>query len=215
MPESSAAGPTTPGRPALFPPFAGPGMRARQSQPDGGERFPAIEQYLDDLPSIADFLEADPVGDLPVADVPAADISSASPGIEFEPLSEPAAAYENSPTAPENDEEGWAATGWQSYDWGALASLGVDPDQAVADRAWRDTEWEGPAGSAGSNQGGPVYYDSAEGNAIGPNADEVAAALDGIARRIRSGELVIDNLRGTPPEAAMAAALAVLLRMRG
>jgi hypothetical protein len=42
----------------------------------------------------------------------------------------------------------------------------------------------------------------------------VARALDGIAQRIRSGELVIDQLSGTPPEAALAAALAALLRMR-
>ena len=49
----------------------------------------------------------------------------------------------------------------------------------------------------------------------GMSYHEIADALDGIARRIRSGELVIDNLRGTPPEAAMAAALAILLKMQG
>ena len=57
--------------------------------------------------------------------------------------------------------------------------------------------------------------DSREWSANESSANEIASALNDIADRIRSGELAIDNLHGTPPEAAMAAALAALMKMRG
>jgi hypothetical protein len=49
----------------------------------------------------------------------------------------------------------------------------------------------------------------------GTSAEEVANVLDDLAYRIRSGELPIDQFTNQPPEAAMAAALAAMLRKRG
>ena len=82
---------------------------------------------------------------------------------------------------------GWAPGEWQSYDWNSMSRLATP----VAPR--------------------PALQD----DSLSSSSDEVAAELEGIARRIRSGELVIDNLHGTPPEAAMATALAIVLRMQG
>lgn len=104
-------------------------------------------------------------------------------------------------------EEGWAVAAWQSYDWSGLASLGRQSAELIeAEASWSDAEWaqDAPSATAMGNWAG-----------VGPTASEVAAALDGIAVRIRSGELPIEQFRGMPPEAAMAAALAALLRLRG
>jgi hypothetical protein len=95
------------------------------------------------------------------------------------------------------DEEGWAAADWQSYDWSGIASLGAPPPEAVeAHAAWSSTDWD----PASVRQGGAL---------------EVAAALDEMARRIRSGELSLEQFQGTPPEAAIAALFAALLRTKG
>jgi hypothetical protein len=96
----------------------------------------------------------------------------------------------------EIDDEGWAAADWQSYDWSGIASLGAPaPEAAEAHAAWSSTDWD-PA----SGRGRPL---------------EVAAALDEIARRIRNGELSLEQFQGTPPEAAIAALFAALLRTKG
>ena len=169
-----------------YPPFAKPGSHVQVNRPEVAEVLPSIDDFLDELPSIDDFLDVDAPADI------------------VEPDSAPVAA-EWSP-AESQSEAGWAAGDWQSYDWGSLSSLNrAIPPGAGADETWGDADW-------------PEPYPAARRNAphgASPSADEVADALDGIAHRIRSGELVIDNLHGTPPEAAMAAALAVLLRMRG
>jgi hypothetical protein len=89
-------------------------------------------------------------------------------------------------------EEGWAAADWQSYDWRGAAALGTLPrETAEAQAAWSTTDWGGEAG-----------------------AGEIAAALDLLAHRIRTGELSLERFRGSPPEAALAAAFAALLRNR-
>jgi len=163
-----------------YPPFAKPGAQPQQRVPKE-EALPPIEDFLDDLPSIDDFLASDDFVPPPVFE-------------EYTP--EPQVRVES--------EEGWAAGSWQSYDWSSVSALNRSTSSAVdsAD-AWSDSEWPDPVS--------PPSFDSSN----TPGADEIADALDGIAHRIRTGELVIDNLYGTPPEAAMAAALAVLLRMRG
>jgi hypothetical protein len=113
--------------------------------------------------------------------------------------------------APEEyDADGWAIADWQTFDWSSVGSLARRTQHTAAEADWTATEW------APENAGA---YESSEG-AFEPgswetSADEVAAALNDIAERIRSGELAIDMFHGTPPEAAMAAALAALLRMRG
>src|SRR6266446_1581776 len=88
---------------------------------------------------------------------------------------------------------------WQSYDWSGIASLGAPaPEEVEAHAAWASTNWDS---STGRSRGLPPY--------------EVAAALDEIARRIRSGELSLAQFQGTPPEAAIAAVFAALLRTKG
>lgn len=97
----------------------------------------------------------------------------------------------------EIDEEGWASADWQSYDWSGIASLGAPAPEAIeAHAAWSSTDWDPASGG----QGGAL---------------EVAAALDEIASRIRSGHLSLEQFRGTPPEAAIAALFVALLRTKG
>ena len=168
-----------------FPPFAKPGALAPKPAA-ADEQLPPIEDYLDELPSIDDFLDHE--------DYPP--IEEFAPSEESDEFFEPVAAAE--------PEEGWAAGSWQSYDWSSAAALNRSTSSAVdSSDAWSESEWPDPV---------RVPHDSFD---SGPSADEIADALDGIAHRIRNGELVIDKLQGTQPEVAMAAALAVLLRMRG
>lgn len=168
-------------------PFARPAERSVGVAAPAVEEIPSIDAFLDELPPIEDFLM-----------VEAADVMEyAAPPVDMmEELPEPEV---ESPS-----EEGWARGSWQSYDWGSVAALSRNASEPVdVSESWSDTRWPLDVGSQQSS------------GETTPNADEIADALDGIARRIRSGELVIDNLRGTPPEAAMAAALAILLKMQG
>jgi len=112
---------------------------------------------------------------------------------------EPEPVRRNTPlTGLEIDDEGWAAADWQSYDWSRIATLGAPAPEAVeAHAAWSSTDWD-PASRRGELP-----------------ALELAAALDEVARRIRSGELSLEQFQGTPPEAAIAAVFAALLRTKG
>jgi hypothetical protein len=134
--------------------------------------YPSIDEFLDDLPPIENFLASE---EEEVAD-------------EAQPATD----------------DDWVLAGWKSYDFSSLSALAMRtpsaPVRAVQERAVRKTPDSTPSYSTSQP---------------GPSADEIASALDGIARRIRSGELVIDHLHGIAPEAAMAAAIAALLRMRG
>jgi len=99
----------------------------------------------------------------------------------------------------EIDEEGWATADWQLYDWSRIASLGAPAPEAIeAHAAWSSTDWDPASGREG---GLPPF--------------EIAAALDEMARRIRTGELSLERFQGTPPEAAIAAVFAALLRTKG
>ncbi len=174
-------------RQRLHPPFA---------RPDA-ERLPAIEQFLDDLPLIDDFLlEPENRG-----------ATSAAPAPSLRPA-EPLPAEPNRWHAPpqvETDVEGWASADWQSYDWSGLAALGApEPEAAEAHAAWSSTIWDSASRKFRTPVGRPA-----------PAGPEVAAALDEIARRIRTGELSLEEFRGTPPEAAIAALFAAFLRNKG
>ena len=81
--------------------------------------------------------------------------------------------------APVVAEEGWADTGWQSFDWEGVAPLAERKAPPAPPQPRRDAEWAVKAEST--------------------NAREVADALDRIAMRIRAGELPVDQFRGTPP----------------
>jgi len=178
-----------------YPPFARPGSPGIATR--RADAMPSIEDFLDELPAIDDFI------DYGQPELPSIDQFLESGA---ETWQEPSAATTEEDT--EYDADGWAIAGWQSFDWNGAAALGVRTEETAhpAD-SWDTQEWSSaPLGRSGGSRGG-----SSE---PAPSADEVARALDGIARRIRSGELSIDQLRGTQPEAAMAAALAALLRMR-
>ena len=105
--------------PTLHPPFAHPGSPARVTPPASGEMtseapMPHIDQFLDELPSIDDFLLAPET------------FAVAAP-THAEPVSQELPA----------DAEGWAAADWQSYDWSGLASLGApEPEAVEAHAAW-------------------------------------------------------------------------------
>jgi hypothetical protein len=153
--------------------------------------LPSIDEFLDDLPSILDFTMVDGVSEkVPVAEPEAAPVFTPAPM-----------------------EDGWASESWQSFDWQSASALAERHSERDAGSAsWAGTSWDADDSRlSGEASASTPPHDQT----ISPAADEVAAALDGIARRIRSGELVIDNIDGRPPEAAMAAALAVLFRMRG
>jgi hypothetical protein len=172
-----------------FRPFAGPSARSAESSPVSTvpDELPSIDDFIDELPPIEIFLAEEP----------------AESSQEFTEVPEPAV---HQPLSVDTAAQGWAEGDWQSYDWDSLSSLGRHPaGRPTAAESWGESEW--PSEDPGSVQ-------QPAGSASAP-ADEVADALEGMARRIRSGELVIDNLHGTSPEAAMAAALTVLLRMRG
>ena len=169
-----------------YPPFAKP---APQQESRAAESVSREET----LPSIDDFLD-----ELPAID-------DFLLGEEDYVADQQVESYPAETEAEAATEEGWAAGAWQSYDWSSVASLNRSTSSAMdSSDAWSDSEWPEP-----------VAHNHSARATDNPSADEIANALDGIAYRIRSGELVIDNLHGTPPEAAMAAALAVLLRMRG
>jgi hypothetical protein len=169
------------------PPFAKPAPPVQPRREEIVEVLPSIDEFLDDLPSIDDFLDVDAPREI-------------QPQPDYPLVAESA-------TWRTQSEEGWAAGDWQSYDWGSLSALNrAIPHGAGSDETWGESDWPEPY---------PVAPRSSADRGGAPTADEVADALDGIAHRIRSGELVIDDLHGTRPEAAMAAALAVLLRMRG
>ena len=94
--------------------------------------------------------------------------------------------------------EQWEEQDWYGFNWGSAAALaGAPAEDERADAAWSTTEW-----------------DSAARGASKPAANSVAAALDSVARRIRSGELAVSADAAVTTEAAVAAALAALLRQR-
>jgi hypothetical protein len=183
----------------VHPPFAAPGSRQNVPRRAHVESLPSIQEFLDELPSIDDFIDHSTIELPPIADFV----------VDGHAGAEPAGQHHDSDWFEQEayDAEGWAVAGWQDFDWTRAASLGVRSQaEDEANSAWDTLDWSAPV--VRSTPSGERRGDAP------PSADEVARALDGIARRIRSGELVIDQLSGTPPEAAMAAALAALLRMR-
>lgn len=173
-----------------FPPFVRPGSTASSSAAANADELPSIDDFIDELPPIEDF----------VADFAENERAADRPAEHVEAPSTPSRGL------PAVGAEGWAGGDWQSYDWSSLASLNrQNPHRQTAEESWGESDWPGREGTSASG------FDSA----VTPGATDIADALDGIARRIRSGELVLDNLQGIEPEAAMAAALAVLFRMRG
>ncbi|MEO5589901.1 MAG: hypothetical protein ABIS03_09965 [Gemmatimonadaceae bacterium] len=157
------------------PPFAAPGQAffTTPAERQVEEVLPSIQDFVDELPAIEDYLLGEPVA------------AEAERSTEADYASEIEVA------------DGWAQSPWQSFDWSSAQALGPQ-GRGAAEQAWADSAWS------------PQHADQTP----PPSAEEVAQALDGIAHRIRTGQLAIDTTPGTPPEAAIAAALVVLLRNR-
>jgi hypothetical protein len=178
----------------MHAPFAQPAASPTSRVAASELNLPSIQEFLDELPSIDDFVAA---GEWQPDELLSID--------EYlEDYSGDVAEFDESAPATDYDEAGWAVADWQSFDWSGAAMLGSRGSSE-------------PTAGSRSRPGSDVdMTDHAQrSREITPSADEVARALDGIAQRIRSGELAIEKLTGAPPEAAMAAALAALLRMRG
>lgn len=174
-----------------YPPFARPEATVASAEPRT-DTMPSIQGFLDELPSIDDFIDSSS------SSLPSIDHFLAGNSVPESASDEPEEGHRE-----EFDSEGWAIAGWQSFNWSGAAALGVRPqERSAVEDSWDSHDWSAaPIGKRGHRD-------------VPPTADEVVRALDGIARRIRSGELLIDQLSGTPPEVAMAAAIAALLRMR-
>jgi hypothetical protein len=92
--------------------------------------------------------------------------------------------------------DAWATGEWQRFDWRSAASLAPE-ERARAAQAWSDLDWEADTKSK-----------------VRERTEAIARALEGIARRVRSGELLVHGHPGMTEEAAAAAALAALLARR-
>ena len=216
----------------VVPPFVHKGARANPETPPASiSDFLAVEE----IASISDFIAADepaPISDFMRVDPPASIADFLAPETSFETASGFDDSYELPPiehfteaveeegmyTADAADSEtadpfgaaepeaesdgfGWQETDWQRYDWRSAAALGeaTDPE---ASSAWAQTDW----GIAGQ----PQPKDPIE-----SAARAIADALDGIARRIRDGDLVIPPTPSAVPDpATIAATLAALLGVK-
>lgn len=109
------------------------------------------------------------------------------------------AATKPTPVPTERDQSGaWILEEWEQYDWKKAATLTADQDIVAAQQAWGDLEWESDTAVA-ARQRAP---------------EMVATILEGIARRIRAGELRVTGTPEMSEEAALAAVLATLLGLR-
>jgi hypothetical protein len=197
----------------LHPPFARPDSGRRETPPRAVEsapiadELPSIDEFVDDLPMIEEFLAPPPLPPPQVEVTTSYDWAETSlyrPPTPPQPQPARASPVRTVPV-PDIDSDGWAAGDWQSYDWRQVSSLGAPAPEAVeAHAAWSSTDWESTSKQLSDLASRPG----------GLPAEEVARALDEIARRIRSGELSLERFHGTPPEAAIAAVFAALLRTR-
>ena len=149
--------------------------------------YEAVEAGNDpyELPPIEHFTDTVAEAEMPTAD-------------EYEPPDDNP--FGDFPLASRSDEHGWEDTDWQRYDWRSAAALGEAGDPA-ANTAWAQTDW----GTSGA--GAKDVRETA--------AQAIADALDGIARRIRDGDLVIPKAPASVPDpATIAATLAALLGVR-
>ena len=215
----------------IAPPFVHKGARAARETPP-----PSISDFLavEELASISDFVaeeEPAPISDFMRVAAPASIADFLAPETSFETTS-PVSDYELPPiehftesaeeqgmyTAEasaaefadpfaagepeaEVDSFGWEETDWQRYDWRSAAALGETTDPE-ASSAWAQTDW----GIAGT----PPPKDPRE-----SAAQAIADALDGIARRIREGDLALPSAPGGVPDpATIAATLAALLGVK-
>jgi len=143
-----------------------------------------IEDYGYELPPVEHFMDAPP-GDASVA---------------FEGNDEPVAQTPRSAPSGEPDTSEWSEADWQQFDWRSAAALGDATDPA-ASSAWRETNWEN---APPKGRDGPAET----------AAKAIADALDGIARRIREGDLSLPSPGSINGPGDIAATLAALLGVK-
>lgn len=105
-------------------------------------------------------------------------------------------------TPPTEREESvsWILEEWEQYDWKAAATLTADPEIIAAQQAWGDLDWdEDERAATGSRQRTP---------------EMVATILEGIANRVRSGDVRVNGSPGMTDAAALTAVLAALLGVK-
>jgi hypothetical protein len=149
--------------------------------------LPPVEHFLDPLPRVGDFA---PETSSPFDETPAPGHEDFAPS---EPVSGSLAAE-------------WASTDWQQYDWRSLAALG-EGGESAATNDWATTDWDasGPRSERAASE-----RTAQDGRPTAAQA--IAAALDQIAQRIRSGELAVPA--GATDPATLAATLAAILGTR-
>jgi hypothetical protein len=231
---------TAPAEFRIAQPFVHRGARARENPPASISDFLAVDEaassesvseapasisafFADEPAPISDFMRVDPPASIADFLAPETSFETMSPvddSYELPPIEHFTEAVEDQgmytragsvaergdpfasgePEA-EADSFGWEETDWQRYDWRSAAALGETSDPE-ASSAWAQTDW----GIAGS----PQPRDSRE-----SAARAIADALDGIARRIREGDLVIPPAPSAVPDpATIAATLAALLGVK-
>ena len=123
------------------------------------------------------------------------------PVLESIEWTSPFAATEVASEAPEREQTGaWILEEWEQYDWKKAATLTGDPDIVAAQDAWGDLDWESDTGEHGAGRRRPPEI--------------VATILEGMAQRIRAGDLHVSGAPGMTDEAALTAVLAALLGVR-
>jgi hypothetical protein len=155
------------------------------------EELPPITRYLYDFHTE----QRDPDYQPLVYDAPR------EPVLESIEWKSPFAATEVTPDATEQERTGaWILEEWEQYDWTKAATLTGDPDVVAAQDAWGDLDWERDSAARGAARARPP--------------EMVATILEGIARRIRSGDVRVNGTPGMTEEAALTAVLAALLGVR-
>jgi len=112
--------------------------------------------------------------------------STATPATPF--AAAPASPSYDAPAQPTNE---WVNEERDAFDWQSVAQLAPAVDEAQrADDEWTATNWDQTGES---------------------DAEHVSTVLVQLARRVRSGELKLETLRGATVEATLASVLAALL----
>jgi len=156
------------------------------------EELPPITRYLYDFKTEQTGPAYDP---LTLAGAPR------EPVLESIEWTSPFAATEVMPDAREREQTGaWILEEWEQYDWKKAATLTGDPDVIAAQDAWGDLDWEGDAAGRSAGRQRPPEI--------------VASILEGIAQRIRAGEVYVSGTPGMTEEAALTAVLAALLGVK-
>jgi hypothetical protein len=116
-----------------------------------------------------------------------------APSAQEGPAAQVAPAPESEPEATSALEAKWIAEERNSFDWQSVASLAAarQNEERRAEDDWAATSWDRKAQS---------------------ESEQVAALLNQVIRRVRTGELKVEATRGMSAESALAATLAALLR---